>query len=387
LEGRGNVGNRSEFLLIEGYAKAKFAMFQFKAGRSKDFQGLMDSTLSTGSFIQSGTALGIPKLEISIPNYYRLPILDGILSLKGNFAHGWLGQVGIYNNRDFLEKSYFHQKSLWGRVGKAHWRGRVYAGFSHNTVWGNEKKWIGYFPFNDWETYNYVIFGKVFNDSKVGNHGGTIDLRAEYDFEDITLAAYRQNFYEVGALYHLANIQDGLQGISITNRKQMDTKFRWKKLLVEYLYTKNQAGEDWSKPTPTGNENYMNHYLYKQGWSYKSVGMGTPFITRSSDLRDELPQKLGGRQEYFGNNRVAVLHAGALFAYDKWDITTRVSYSQNYGTHSTKEDFQAVRQLSTYVELMRPFNSGMKVGIVGAIDSGKLLNNSTGILVRIVRPL
>lgn len=387
MEGRANIGQESNLLLIEGYAKAKVAMFQLKAGRSRDMQGLIDTTLSTGSFIQSGTALGIPKIELSIPEFYRLPILDGILSVKGNFAHGWLGKVPIYNNEHFNERSYFHQKSLWGRIGKSDWKTRVYAGFSHNVVWGNERNWIGYFPFNDFETYKYVIFGKVFNDSKVGNHGGTIDLRVEHDFQQVSLAAYRQNFYDVGALYHLANVRDGLQGITLTNRQQRSSKVYWKKFLIEYLYTKNQAGEEWSKPTPTGNENYMNHYLYPQGWSYKQIGMGTPFISRLQDVNKHLPYKTEGRPEYFSNNRVQVWHLGAVMAVYDWDLTAKVSYSKNYGTHTTRDDFPVTSQFSAYLEAMRTINAQTRIGAVGAFDQGNLLQNSSGVFVKLVRQL
>lgn len=385
FEGRANGGNQSNLILVEGYAKARLAMFEIKGGRSRDVMGLMDTTLSTGSFIMSGTALGIPKVEISIPEFYSIPVFDKILAIKGNFAHGWLGNVNIYNNEDFVYPTFFHQKSLWGRIAKPHWRTRVYGGFSHNAFWGNERKWIGYFPFNDWQTYDYVIFGKVFNDSKVGNHGGTIDLRVEHDFQNISMAIYRQNFYEVGGLYYLANIADGLNGLSLTNRQPKRSNVFWKKILFEFLYTKNQAGETWSKPTPSGDENYMNHYLYVNGWSYRGIGLGTPFISRHLDVRDDLPGKDAGRSEYFINNRVMAFHTGITAEAGPWDITAQLSYSRNFGTRATEGTFPVSGQFSGFAEGSRLLNNGLRVGGLIALDTGSLLYNSTGVMLKAVK--
>ena len=58
--------------------------------------------------------------------------------------------------------------------------------------------------------------------TRIGNHIGSIDLGLEYEFDKTRLLIYRQNFYEGGALSQLANIQDGLNGISITNKIDQD---------------------------------------------------------------------------------------------------------------------------------------------------------------------
>jgi hypothetical protein len=93
VEGRGNLGNKSNFTLIEGYGKLKISVFEVKAGRSKEIMGLCDTSLSSGAFAVSGNALGIPKVQISIPEFYTLPILGELFAFKGNYAHGWFGSV------------------------------------------------------------------------------------------------------------------------------------------------------------------------------------------------------------------------------------------------------------------------------------------------------
>lgn len=140
-----------------------------------------------------------------------------------------------------------------------------------------------------------------------GNSLGSIDLGFEYEFRNIRILAYRQNLYDAGALYHLANIQDGLNGLSLVHLYTANEGFRWKKFLVEVLYTKNQAGEPWSPCTKSGDEEYFNHYMYIQGWSYKCVGIGNPFITPRSVAREGLPF---APNEFFINNRVIEFHFG-----------------------------------------------------------------------------
>ena len=75
----------------------------------------------------------------------------------------------------------------------------------------------------------------------MGNHLGSIDLGFEYKFKNVRLLAYRQNFYDAGALYYLANIRDGLNGLSLVNTNYTRKGFQWRKMLVEVLYTKNQG--------------------------------------------------------------------------------------------------------------------------------------------------
>ena len=58
FEGRANLGQGSNLILIEGYGKIRLSIFEFRAGRSKEIMGLCDTTLSSGSFSVSGNNLG-----------------------------------------------------------------------------------------------------------------------------------------------------------------------------------------------------------------------------------------------------------------------------------------------------------------------------------------
>lgn len=380
LEGRANLGKSTQLLLIEGYGKVKLGIFEIKGGRIKETMGLADTLLSSGNFAVSGTALGIPKVQIAIPEFYAIPIFGKLISLKGHFAHGWLGETAIQKKRVDIANTYFHQKAIWGRIGKPEWKFKFYGGFNDNVFWGDERKIFEGFALTDWQSYQSVALGKNWAFSKVGNHAGSIDIRLEYEFKNVVLAAYRQNFYEVGALYHLANIADGLNGIVLTNKTTDGGKLGWKKILFEFLYTKNQAGETWSKPTPTGNENYLNHYLYTEGWSYKGTGLGTPFITQANLAREgqsSLPVN------YFINNRLVALHTGLTGVISKWDYVAKVSYSRNHGTHQTKQSFVPVNQFSAMIEAQKAIRKNLNVGGIIAFDAGRLLKNSGAAVIKV----
>src|SRR5690606_37658068 len=89
IEARANIGHKAQVQVIDAHAKVRYKMFEAKLGRTKDVMGLNgDTLLSSGNFAVSGNALGVPMLDIRMPEYYRLPWFEGLLSFKGNFANG-----------------------------------------------------------------------------------------------------------------------------------------------------------------------------------------------------------------------------------------------------------------------------------------------------------
>lgn len=397
LQVRGNAGKGSNLTLIEGYGKVRIGIFQLQGGRIKEVMGLSDTLLTSGNYAISGNALGIPKVQISIPEYYPIPFLGRFVAFKGNFAHGWVGKTPVQYGDTNMTTTQFHQKSLYVRLGKPAGKLKLYGGFNHQVFFGDEKYvWSekGFnrnrFKLSAWETYEHVVFGKVWNSSKVGNHIGSIDVGFEYDFKNLKLLAYRQTFYEVGGLAHLSNVSDGLHGISLTNKKTSTQKVRWNKMLFEFLYTKNQGGEAWSKVTPSGDEDYYNNYLYTEGWSYNQVGLGNPLITNRNDMRQGLPTY---PKDYFTNNRVIGFHVGIDGSVNQILVRSMLTYSINRGTfgtstvgHSTGKlhtppiygIFEPTSQFSGLVEIGKKLANGMQVSGVVAIDRGKLLYNSWG---------
>ena len=223
-----------------------------------------------------------------------------------------IGETSFNLFGNVLQKeTWLHQKSLYGRFGKPGWKWKLYGGFNHQVLWCTENGDI--FTLSPVKTYLYVITGR----KRIGDSLGSIDLGFGYEFRNIRLLAYRQNLYDAGALYYLANIRDGLNGLSLVNKRYTSNGFQWRKILVEVLYTKNQAGELWTRPVPSGDESFFNNDQYITGWSYKGVGIGNPFICTRAYTREGLPFD---PVDYFINNRVIAFHFGYEGSVQKWDF-------------------------------------------------------------------
>jgi hypothetical protein len=376
-EGRANIGYKSNFTLIEGYAKLRLSVFEINAGRSKEIMGLCDSSLSSGSFSISGNTLGIPKVQIAVPEFYIVPILNNLFAFKGTYTHGWIGETPIsLNGLAINVKTFFHQKSFYSRFGKPEWKLKFYGGFNHQVLWCNE---IGEdIALSSVKTYLSIISGK----NRIGDSLGSIDMGFEYIFKDIRLLAYHQFIYDGGALYYLANIRDGLSGLSLVNTLFYPKGYRWKKMLFEVFYTKSQGGEPWSvyRNIRSGAEDYYNNWQYMQGWSYHGTGLGNPFISPRTYTKDGLPSS---PYQYFINNRVVAFNFGFEGSFNEWNFISKSSYSWNYGTYSSIGSFPETKQFSAYLETNRELKNGLNFGLAGAIDHGKLYYNSFGLLVKI----
>jgi hypothetical protein len=398
FEGRANIGQGSNLTLIEGYGKIRLSIFEFRAGRSKEIMGLCDTTLTSGSYAISGTNLGIPEIELSVRDFCALPWFGQMFAFKGNYVHGWFGDLKMtrYIEQDtLLLGSYLHQKSLYGRFGKPGWRLKLYGGFNHQVVWGHEQDYYTEdYTLTPIETYWYVITGKKYSNGYIqeerqGNHLGSIDLGLEYEFKKVKILIYRQNLYEAGALAYLANIQDGLNGISLQNLHKGESRGIWNKMLLEFLYTKNQAGEPWSPDSGSPYEPYYNHGQYITGWSYLGSGLGTSFIGTRDYINETLPAH---PEEYFINNRVMALHFGFEGAFRTLTYTIKASWSKNYGTYQTTDEEQSTEitnpgeygifgeqeQISSYFGVNKRFTNGLILGLIGAFDYGNLYYNSFG---------
>jgi hypothetical protein len=403
FEGRANLGQGINLSLIEGYGKMRLGIFELRAGRSKKITGLCDTTLTSGSWSISGTNFGIPEVELSVRDFWTIPWFGELFAFKGNFSHGWMGNVKMrrwFDDNDTVQiKTYLHQKSLYGRFGRPSWKLKIYGGFNHQVTWGNEDKFYTRdFDLSPILTYGYVLTGKRYNNgfidqTRLGNHMGSLDLGLEYRFKNIEVLIYRQSFYEGGALSKLANIQDGLNGISVSNIMVSDKLLKWNKILLELLYTVNQAGEPWSPEYGSFYEGYYNHGEYVEGWAYKGKGLGTPFISTINEVRTGLPS---GPEEYFINNRVIAVHCGLEGSVGTVSYILKASWSENYGTYWTTNEeqttglpnpgaygiFGSQRQFSAFLDLEKSIKQGFTFGLAGAYDHGTLLNNSIGLFLK-----
>lgn len=390
----GNVGKENQFLIPEAYIKAKFGAFEIYAGRRREIFGLVDSTLSSGSYIWSGNALPIPKIQISTPNFVPLPYTKGFLSFKGTYAHGW-----FENSRTDVKNFYLHQKSLYFRLGKPDWKSHFYGGFNHQVQWGGILLYpdpTGYLSKDgklpsSFQDYIGIVRGKslaVENDTnkfagadagnRVGNHLGTIDFGFDIIVRNLKILVYRQNIYEAGSLAHLSNIEDGLNGISFINilkKKNLNIK----KLTFEYLNTYSQGGSLGGNQTNSrlrGQELYFNHGQYIDGWSYLKNGIGTPFI--SNVINKDIPQS----KLLFNNDRLQVIYvgiAGNINCHTTFDL--RISHTKSLGSYLNTFSIP-FEMISSKLIIGKQISRFENVDILAGIsfDSGKLFDSSFGLL-------
>ncbi len=389
----GNIGTSNQFLIPEAYLKGRLGAFELYAGRRKEIIGLVDTLLTSGSYIWSGNTLPFPKIQLSLPVFTPIPFTGGVLSVMGTFSHGW------FENADRLVKgSYLHQSSFYGRLGKPSWRVRLYGGFNHQVMWaghsdfldnsvstnGNLPSNIKYFPavvlgtrnpFPDDQSIQTIT---RFEENRVGNHLGSIDFALEINLNHWNLFGYRQFLYDDGSLFYGTNLVDGLNGVRIRNRDQpTGAAFFLKQITLEYLFTGSQGGDLFilDDPQRRGRDDYFNNSQFVDGWTYFGRTIGTPFLTPQSEVRPTLPTRYG-----IANNRVSLFHLGfsALVA-NKVDLTAKLSYSENAGTYpipylTIPTQFSGLLTASLPIDIL----GGVVLNGSVAVDSGELLPNSVG---------
>jgi len=406
LEGRLNLGYKAKFILTEAYIKGRLSIFQLQAGRWKEIIGLMDTTLSSGAHAVSGTALGIPKIQISVPQYWDIPLTRKLIGIKGSLSHGWFGMEPLREQdlKVSSVNSYYYEMSVYGRIGKPSWKLKLFGGINHLAMWGNEQQMYGKtsYTMTNLQTWEYIALGKAdprapTGTAKIGNHLGSIDQGLEYDFRKIDILGYHQFFYDVGGLYHLNNIKDGLFGISVKNKSSSQEKWKWTKILIEYMGSKSQGGGPGAPVTPSGDEDYYNNYLYSQAWAYKGENIGSNFFTNRKYARTDLVERAG---EYVINSRLILWHIGIEGIVNTWQYRAKLSWSANYGTYGSSSwgnstgvtrdpgpppYFSEVNQFSGFIEAGRDLKKNYHISFAIAADCGSLLYNSIGGFIKISR--
>lgn len=393
-----NTGKVNQILLPEAYLKARFGALELYAGRRRESIGLVDTTLTSGSYIWSGNAMPLPKIQLSIPNYVSI-IGNGLISIKGAYSHGWFGNQGI------VKDYYLHQKYIYGRIGKPNWRIKLYAGLNHQVQWGgkitdknvqNSLKTFrddGTLP-NSLADYLKIVTGVSISqlklDNKIdttkfssydlynrsGNHLGSVDLALELFFNNVNLLIYRQSIYDDGSLYYLNNIRDGLIGLSANFKNSSVIK----KIVFENLYTKNQGNSNDPRPWIQGGDNYLSHGQFIEGWSYNKNIIGTPFITREEASTYIPANKIQGTNASFkvNNNIINVLYFSTFLKVDEFDILIKLSHSSNYG-FSALNLTKAITQNNMFLNISRLNHiQNIYYSLSLSLDNGTLYPKSLG---------
>ena len=374
------------------YGAVDLGPFEIYAGRRRQFAGLADSTVGLGSFMWSGNAMPITRLQIGLKEFTPFPWTKEVIWFTGFYSDGLFSE-----DREFTSELKLHQKALYGQVRLFKQRLRLTGGFNHQVQWGGRSPfWTinGQMP-KGWINYKRIVFGipsdgmvdsatDFDNGNRVGNHLGSIDLGFEIVGAKSSFFFYRQNVYDDGSLYFLINITDGLNGIRY-RRKPGSKAFQLTEVVAEVLLSESQGGPDviWTDPFRRGADNYFNNGQVRDGWSNSGRTVGTPFIPPSDDTEWRWPNY---NNNFTSNNRVSVYHlgiAGLAGHRGRWEA--KFSYSRNLGTYNVRwteapEQFSALLSAKFHTNILGP-NTFITSSI--GLDFGELYRESTGIFLSI----
>jgi len=389
-----NAGQSTKVLLPEAYFRADHGLLRIQAGRWQQVLGVADTLLSSGTYIWSGNALPLPRVQVGTSGFAPVGFTRGWLAINANIAHGWFGNTGK------VEGSYLHQKAIYFRVGKPGGSVKFIGGITHVAQWGGQSsaKFIGKdgkLP-SSLTDFVYVfaavsppqsLSGQISThdlSNRYGNHLGSVDFAMDWSLPAASLLVYVQRPYDDDTGVLFMNLPDGLYGVCWQNRATGQQRgFRLDRLTTEFLTTLNQSGFRLGGGHFQGADDYFNNFQYVDGWIYKDRVIGTPFFTRRADARADHQDLLGLSKTKLPivSNRTQVIHAGLQGG---WPSGVRVrallSQSWNYGRPEQLGPIIAYPQFSGMVEctVPTPWLNGLDLRVGVAADRGQWLNNSTG---------
>jgi hypothetical protein len=197
----------------------------------------------------------------------------------------------------FMKHAYLHEKNIYFRLGKH--KLKLYGGVQHYAVWG------GYRPDffktdRSLKGWLNVVSGIEINDGSVtdgslpnrpGDQRGVIEVGAEWENDDFKFQVNNQTPFDSGQGIDIRNI-DRLLSLNITNKKEGGI---FKKLTLEFIHT-TQSNDFYNLKY---RESYYNNGIYRTGWEYNDMIVGTPLFTnrwRASNILTVLNRLTGTRR-------------------------------------------------------------------------------------------
>lgn len=378
-------------------------------------------TLSCGALTWSGNSKPIPEIRVGIPDYVRIPILGGWLSLKGHLGYGrmtddkWRRQHG---NGYYVDGVLFHSKSAFIRFGddEGHFPLQVTLGLEMNNIFGGTKHMGGVdkeLP-SDAAMYWTVLFpfhqvGKQGNVD--GDNVGSWHLNFDYSLQDWHIGTYYEHFFEdhssmlgieyknntkgeKGFIFYgfRHNWFDGLFGIEV-NAPQGIPFF--KNAVFEFLNTCGQSGPICNSgdiytdnllviEEVDGLDGMYNHTTY-DSYSHWGYAMGNPVLIS--------PAYNDNGYAGFRSNRVRMFHLGIDGGItDKIDYRMLATTTKHWGCYGAPlKEVERVTSVMLECTYCHGGAYDWKFSISGAMDfdsgsgGSNLLGNNKGVMLTISR--
>jgi hypothetical protein len=373
----GNISRtRSRLFPGELYAEGKIYFLNVFAGFKQQVFGNQDEELSSGGMLWSQNSRPIPKLAIESNGYIAVPYTKGYLEMKSGLSHGW------FENEKDLNGLLLHHKYVYIRLGGSFPINLSY-GVQHVAQWGGQSNVYGSMPAT-LENYFRIFMGGSGNstanisdqENVLGNHIISQNLGLDLKFKTALISFYWQSIAEDSPakkfITNTPNIEDGLWGMSI----KLPGFQPLNHFVFEYLSTTDQSGSwhDLDGVIYGGQDRYYTNGLIPNGWSYKGMTIGNPWLTSPKYNKDGSTS--------ITNNTVRLYYFSGKGSIKSMKYRLTLAYSENFGytahiyTRNQKQ-LSWLLETSTVAKFMK--NTQISLGISG--DRGAMYGNNLSLIL------
>lgn len=350
---------------IELFAGVETKKFAATAGWFADSLIQGNLSMTNGNFLSTRNS----------QPYFRARVgTNGFIPLgKKNLRVSGLWEEGLMGDHNFVRHAKIHHKNLHFRWGNYD-RGEFTAGIDHYAMWGGTSRAIGDLPQKPMDYVRSVFSLPGGKDATVmdqenvsGNQLGQYIFTYRKQFKNKVMEARLVHPFEDFSGMVFVNYPDNLYSLAL----DYDDHPLFKRILLEFMYTKHQSGEDLDKETGVyrhrnGRDNYFNHGIYRS-FSHRGFMIGSPMFQPLLITEDDVAFGLE-------NNRIMAFSAGLQGTLFKEILMwkTIVTKSYHHGRYVTPYD-PVREQLYTFTEPSFFFPSTPVMGkIAVSWDQGDL---------------
>jgi len=258
-------------------------------------------------------------------------------------------------------------------------------GVQHVAQWGGQSNVYGSMPAT-LDNYFRIFMGGSGNstanlsdqENALGNHIISQNLGLDLKFKTALISFYWQSIAEDSPvkkfITNTPNIEDGLWGMSVKlPRFQPLNHF-----VFEYLCTTDQSGpwHDLDGVIYGGQDGYYTNSLIPNGWSYKGMTIGNPWLTSPKYNKDGSPSIV--------NNTLRLYYFSGKGSIKTINYRLTLAYSENFG-HTAPIYTSYKRQLSWQLETSTAAkflkNTQISLGLSG--DRGSMYGNNLALILGI----
>ena len=397
------AGFTSTLVVQQAFVEARWLKGVLTVGAKEQPMELKNQELSTGSQTLGINARPVPQVRLALPEYWAIPGLHNWLALKGHIAYGrttdghWQDDFVAPQSR-YTGNTYYHSKAGYLKIGPKNITFEVglemasqFGGESH--VWENGVEKVYKNSQNAKAFFNALVPGGSdatdgdFENTE-GNQLGSWVARLNIDQPAWQLGIYADQFFEDHSmLFHYNksgdkkfryDFKDWMLGaeLKLKNNPWLEN------IVVEYLYTKYQAGPVYHDQTGhvkyqiSGRDNYYNHHLYS-GWQHWGQVMGNPLYVSPLYNEDNTIE--------VKHNRFVAWHLGLSGTpLPRLHYRVLATWQKSYGSYYYLPT-NPMEGVSLLAEAGYGLSSGWSLKGAFAMDAGKLRGDNYGFQLSVIK--